>query len=245
LGTTVDPPARPQALDTAGATLTHGDLLDATSLASAFAGIDAIYAITTPFEHGSAEEQRQGEAIIRAALDAELPWLILASVAAAQRSGVPHFISKARIEQRLAATTVPWTVIAPRYFCENVLGSAAPIRDGRLPMAIPGDQPLHQVALADLGALVAAVIKRRDEHMRQRIEVAGDAPTPKEMAIAIGVRYENVPLEQIRTRSDDLAAMYEFLSTDGYRIDVAAVRARYPEINWTSFADWAAMLDWG
>jgi len=33
--------------------------------------------------------------------------------------------------------------------------------------------------------------------------------------------------------------MYGFLTEDGYGIDVSAVRARYPEVAWISFADWA------
>ena len=49
------------------------------------------YAITTPFENGADAEVRQGDTIIRAAAQAGLPWLILASVAAADRAAVPHF----------------------------------------------------------------------------------------------------------------------------------------------------------
>jgi hypothetical protein len=37
-----------------------------------------------------------------------------------------------------------------------------------------------------------------------------------------------------------MGAMYAFLTDQGYGIDVAAVRARYPEVAWTRFADWAA-----
>jgi len=37
--------------------------------------------------------------------------------------------------------------------------------------------------------------------------------------------------------------MYSFLSAQGYGIDAAAVRARYPEVLWTSFAEWASRVD--
>jgi uncharacterized protein YbjT (DUF2867 family) len=233
---------RARALAAGGVRLVPGDLLDRASLVRGFAEVAAVYAVTTPFARGADEEERQGETIIAAAVEAELGWLLLASVAAADRAPVPHFRSKAQIEQRLAATAVPWTVIAPSYFYENVLGSRDAIMEGRLPLALPPDRPLHQVALADLGRLVAAVLVRRDEHLHRRIEVAGDAPTPNEMAAALGVRYEPVPLETIRQRSPDLAAMYAFLADEGYGIDVAALRAAYPEVAWTTFADWARQL---
>jgi uncharacterized protein YbjT (DUF2867 family) len=235
---------RAQALAEAGAKLVAGDLLDEDSLARAFGEVGAVYAVTTPFEHGAEDEERQGASIINVARDTGLEWLILASVAASERAPVPHFQSKAHIEKQLSETTIPWTVIAPSYFYENVLSSRESIRAGELPIALPAEKPLHQVALADLGALVAAVLNRREEHLHMRIEVAGDAPTPREMAAAVGARYVQVPLAEIRERSADLALMYEFLASEGYGIDVPALRERYPEVRWTSFAAWARGIDW-
>lgn len=62
------------------------------------------------------------------------------------------------------------------------------------------------------------------------------------MADALGARHIETPLVQISERSPDLAAMYAFLATDGYGIDIAAVRNRYPEVPWTDFADWAPAI---
>ena len=135
-------------------------------------------------------------------------------------------------------------MIAPSYFYENVLGARNEIRAGKLPLAVPANTPLHQVALDDLGSLVVAVLARRDEHLSVRVEVAGDAPTPAAMAAAIGVTYEPVSLDAVRERSPDLAAMYAFLAADGYDIDVPALLAAYPEVSWTSFASWATSVDW-
>ena len=67
-----------------------------------------------------------------------------------------------------------------------------------------------------------------------------DAPTPAEMAAAFGAQYQNIPLDQIT--SPDMHAMYTFLSEQGYAVDPVAVRARYPEVAWVSFAAWAAAL---
>lgn len=234
---------RAQALATAGAKLIVGDLGEPSSIEQALASVAVAYAVTTPFERGADEEVRQGEAIIAAAVRAQLPWLIFASVAAAARAPVPHFKSKARIEEQLRVAPIPWTILAPSYFYENVLASAQSIRDGVLPMALPADTPLDQVALRDLGSLVAVVLERRDEHVSKRIEVASYAPTPREMARALGVRAVQTPKEDIRDRSPDLAAMYEFLAEEGYQIDTAALRARYPEIAWMSFGEWVDETD--
>jgi uncharacterized protein YbjT (DUF2867 family) len=235
---------RAQALAKSGAQLVVGDLRDEWSLARAMSSAAVAYAITTPFAEGADAEVHQGYAIIRAAVEARLPWLIFASVAAASRAEVPHFQSKARIEEQLRDAAVPWTVVAPSYFYENVLGSRTAILEGLLPLSLPQDKPLHQVGLRDLGAVVAAILERREEHLSQRVEIAADAPTPREMADALGARAVETPLDELRERSPDLAALYAFLANDGYGVDVRAVRARYPEVAWMSFVEWAADVEW-
>ncbi len=223
---------RARALLDLGAELVVGDLQDEWSLARALSTVRVAYAITTPFEERPRGRGAPGDTIIRAASQAGLPWLILASVASAGRAPVPHFQSKAQIEARLRDSPVPWTVVAPSYFYENVLGSRDSLRQGVLPMPLPVQTPLHQVALRDLGAVVAAILDRRDEHLSARIEIAGDAPTPAKMAAALGVaRRADGRSETLSARNPDLAAMYAFLADTGYGIDVPAVRARYPEVN--------------
>jgi uncharacterized protein YbjT (DUF2867 family) len=233
--------SRARPLAETGATLVTGDLFDVASLTPAFTDVDAVYAVTTPFEDGPDGEERQGEVIITAAQTAGLAWLVLASVASAGTiSSVPHFASKWQIEQRLAASSVPWTVIAPGYFYENVLGSLPAINGGLLPIAIPPDKPLAQVALANLGQLVATVLAQPDEHLGVRVEVAGDDPTPLQMAAAFGVQYKQVPFAAVANA--DVRAMYEFLSERGYSVDPRALRARYPEVDWITYIEWASAL---
>ena len=80
-----------QQLGVLGAELAQGDLLDRESLLDAMTGAIAVYAVTTPFSAGPEGELRQGEQLIAAARDTEVPWLILASVASADRAtGIPH-----------------------------------------------------------------------------------------------------------------------------------------------------------
>ncbi|MEV5208870.1 hypothetical protein AB0K35_15480 [Micromonospora sp. NPDC053740] len=38
--------------------------------------------------------------------------------------------------------------------------------------------------------------------------------------------------------------MFDYFSTAGLTVDVAALRRDYPEVGWHSFADWAAAQDW-
>ena len=38
--------------------------------------------------------------------------------------------------------------------------------------------------------------------------------------------------------------MYRFLDATGYAVDVNALRARFPDIRWHSFAVWAREQSW-
>jgi uncharacterized protein YbjT (DUF2867 family) len=236
---------RAQALAALGADLAVGDLLDASSLADAMRGTAAVYAVTTPFGDGTDAEIAQGRQIIATAEQVDLPWLILASVASAdQATGIPHFESKWQIEQQLAASGLVHTVVAPTYFYENLGDPRELIQAGELTLPLPATRPLQQVALSDLGSVVASMLSRQEEFAGQRVEVAGDQPTPAQMsedlAAASGrpVAYRELPLETAAARSPDIAAMYRFLADTGYHVDVASLQARFPDLGWTTFARW-------
>jgi uncharacterized protein YbjT (DUF2867 family) len=240
-------PAGAQASDLAelGAELARGDLLQADSLVVAMRGAVAVYAVTTPFGDGPNAEIEQGKQLMHAARDAEVPWLVLASVASADRARVPHFASKWQIEQELRASGLSHSVVAPTYFYENLADPPGLIEEGELALPLPASRPLQQVALADLGSVVASMLSRRQEFLGQRIEVAGDQPTPQQMAEALSqasgrpVRYRQLDLEVVAARSADLASMYSFLAQEGYQVDIEGIRARFPDVGWTSFGDWA------
>jgi uncharacterized protein YbjT (DUF2867 family) len=241
-------PAGPRGhwLSELGAEVITGDLLDTESLTSAMQGTAAVYAVTTPFSVGPEGEIEQGEHIIAAAREAQLTWLILASVASADRStGIPHFDSKARIEQQLRASHIPHIIVAPTYFYENLGDPAEIVAGGELELPLSPSRPLQQVAVADLGALVVALLGRREEFLSQRVEVAGDQPTPAQMAADLStasgqsVRHRQTNLEEVAGRNSDIAAMYRYLEQTGYQVDIPALHGRFPEVAWTSFADWA------
>ena len=236
---------RARALAALGAEPVAGDLADAASLTAALDGAPVVYAVTTPFGAGPDAEVAQGEGIIAAASHAHVQWLVLGSVASAdQGTGVPHFESKWKIEQRLAASGVPHSVVAPSFFFENLGTPADKIAAGELSMPLSPDRSLQQLAAADLGALVAAVIQRRDALLGRRIEVAAEQLTPTQMAEALSqaggrpIRYRRTDIDEIAARNADLAAMYRFLESTGYQVDIDGLRREFAEVPWTSFSDW-------
>jgi uncharacterized protein YbjT (DUF2867 family) len=227
-----------------GVDVVAGSLDDPAALDMAMRGVDAVFALTTPFEAGIDAEVAQGHAILTAAVEAHVPHLVFSSVASAdQHTGVPHFDSKAIIEKQLVSTGLPYTIIGPTYFFDNALGGVERIREGILDLPLPPDRPLQQLARSDLGAFVANVVGDPNTYVGQRIELASDAVTPRQMADVLSavlgrsVRHDQTPLESIR--NPDMFAMWRFLNGPGYRVDIEALRDKNPDIAWTSFAEWA------
>ncbi|GAA2522389.1 NmrA/HSCARG family protein [Streptomyces longisporus] len=241
------------ALRSLGAEVRHADFDDRPSLEAALTGADSLFAVTTPFGTDTATEVRQGQALVDAAAETRLGHIVFTSAAHADRgTGIPHYESKHLVEQHLRTAGVPWTVIAPAAFMDNYASgwTLDGLRDGTFAWPMPGDRPLTLIPASDIGAFAALVLQRRDEFTGRRIDIASDERTPSQMAEiltnAMGrqVAHQEVPIAHVKTRSADLAAMFEYFTTIGLDVDVAALRRDFPEVSWHSFTDWALAQNW-
>ncbi|MDS1114860.1 NmrA family NAD(P)-binding protein [Gordonia westfalica] len=228
-----------------GVELAVGDIVSGVGLTDAFTGAAGAFALTTPFESGVDAEVAQGTALLEAATAASLPYLVFSSVASADRdTGVPHFDSKFEVEQMLAASDIPHTVVGPAYFYDNLLAGADALAAGVMPIAMPADKPLQQLSRRDLGRFVATLFRDPGAHTGQRIDIASDQPTPSEMARMVGdilgtsVSAESYDPERIP--SADMSAMFAFLGDRGYEVDIPGLHRRFPDVGWQTFAEWAA-----
>ena len=138
-----------------GVEVVGGDFTDQESLVKAATGVDAIYAMTTPFESGMDAETAQGIAMINAAKEAEVGHLVYSSVGDAnQATGIPHFDSKFEVEKVLASSGIPYSISAPVYFMDNLIApwTLPGVVEGTVSAAMPGARKLQQIAVADIGA---------------------------------------------------------------------------------------------
>jgi uncharacterized protein YbjT (DUF2867 family) len=236
---------RAQKLAQEGIEIAAADLGDEQALASAFTDVAGVFAVTTPFEEGPDIEVAQGLHIIGAAVEARVPHLVYSSVSNAdQRTGIPHFDSKAKIEEALAASGVPYTIVGPTYFYDNMLGGVDELRSGRFSLPLPPTTPLQQLSRRDLGRFVATILREPQRFAGMRIDVASDAPTPQQMTDALehalGYPVELITYSPATIASADMRAMFSFLSGQGYSADIADLHRSYPEIGWQTFSDWVS-----
>lgn len=234
-----------------GAEMVTADFTDAGSLSAALERVDAVFAMTTPFEAGVDAETAQGVALVDAAAASGVDHFVYTSVASADKAtGIPHFDSKYRVEEHLVASGLRWSVIAPVYFMGNLFfpDTLNALKDGTYAIALPADVSLQQIATEDIGAFAAHVLAHPEEFSGKRIDIAGDELSSRESADVLAgvlgrpISVFEVPIEGIRSFSEDFALMYEWFASTGYVADIDRLRSSYPEVGWTRFEEWATQV---
>lgn len=240
-------------LASTGADIVAGDLGDAASIKRAASGVDTMFLMGNSFEAGFEAEIRQGIIAADAAKAAGIGHLIYSSVADANKNtGIPHFESKYLVEQHVAGLGIPYTISAPVAFMENIVApwSVGALSHGTYAFALPPRRVLQLIALADIGAFVAALVERREQVFGKRFDIAGDELSGEEQAKvlsqAIGhtINYQEIPIAAARQQSEDTALMFEWFDRVGYDVDITALHREFPEVRWHSFANWARKFDW-
>ena len=183
----------------------------------------------TPFEAGEAAEVAQGVALVDAAVSAgDRSLCVFLGRLGRQEHRDPTLRQQVEVEKHLASTELEWSVSAPVYFMENLfLGeNLDALQNGSYPMPLPANLPLQQVAVADIGAFGALVVDRKEDFVGRWWDIAGDEFPSAGSAAVLGellgrtVEHFEVPMEQIRAFSEDLALMYEWFIETGYSADI-------------------------
>ena len=250
-------PDSPEAkeLERLGAELAVGDLEKPSTIEDAARGMDAAFVVATPFEAGTEAETRHGIAATDAAKAAGVEHLIYSSVADADKdTGIPHFDSKREVEEHIEGLGIPYTIVAPVYFMDNLLApwTLPQLEEGRIPMALPSSRPLQQIALSDIVAFTALVLENREQFVGRRVDIASDELAGEEVAEVLTrvtgheIGYVELPLEQVRqAMGEDGARMFEWFDRVGYSADIEVLRREHPEVGWHTFEVWAKEQNWG
>ena len=241
-----------QNLRNLGAKLIKGDLDNPDSLEQATNGIDSVFLMGTWVEVGTEGETRRGKMMVDIVKEKKIEHLVYSSVVNADKNtGIPHFESKYKVEQHIKNSGIPYTIIGPTFFMDNLLSySRAGLQQGQLALPLSPSLILQQSALENIAEFFALVLERRNSFLGKRIDIASDELTGEQAAKVLSdelrrkISYVQVPLEQIRQASEDLALMFQWFERIGTGVDVASLHKQYPEVNWLTFKDWVKSQNW-
>ena len=241
-----------QNLRNQGAKLVEADLDKPDSLEQATNGIDSVFLMGTWVEVGTEGETRRGKMMVDIAKEKKIEHIVYSSVVNADKNtGIPHFESKYKVEQHIKNSGIPYTIIGPTFFMDNLLSySLAGLQQGQVALPLSPSRILQQSAVENIAEFSALALERRNSFIGKRIDIASDEITGEQAAKVLSnelghkIRYEQVPMEQIRQASEDLAVMFEWFERIGTGVDVAALHKQYPEVNWLTFKDWVKSQNW-
>lgn len=134
-----------------------GDLLNREDLVRAFQGIQVVYHIS-PNVHP--REVEIGDNVIEEALQAGVEHFLYHSVLHPQIEAMPHHWLKLRVEERLIASGLNFTILQPTAYMQNITNQLEKIVDSgiyQVPYAV--DTRLCLVDLEDVAAVAARVIR--------------------------------------------------------------------------------------
>ncbi len=246
-----------KALAAAGIEGAQGDLTQRASLAPLVRNVDGFFIVTTPFGpdfsvHPETEVQ-QGTTAIDAAKAASVAQVVLASVASADRNtGIPHFESKAKVEQYLKAARIPHTITRPVAFMDNYVSPwmTSSLQRGIMEVPLPPTTRQQLVAVKDVGEFVARAFDDPKAALGKTVELAGDelafGDLPAALSKKLGhpIRYVEQPEEEARKRmGDDGFRMFQFFKAIGYHVDIPALEATWG-YRMTRFQEFLDAVDW-
>src|SRR3989449_101201 len=227
------------------------------SLAALVPHVDGLFVVTNPFgpvfSIHTKTEVKQDTTAIDAAKAASVAHVVLASVASADRNtGIPHFESKAKVEQYLRAARIPHTITRPVAFMDNYASPwmTSSLQRGIMEVPLPPTTRQQLVAVKDIGELVARAFDDPKAAIGKTVELAGDelafGDLPAALSKKLGhpIRYIEQPEEEARKRmGDDGFRMFQFFKTIGYHVDIPALEAAWGH-RMTRFPEFLDSVDW-
>jgi uncharacterized protein YbjT (DUF2867 family) len=178
--------AKAKALATLGAEVVEGDLSQPNSLVPAFDGIDSVFSVQDFYAPGVGlvGELEQGRAVIATAKAAGVRHIVQSSMGDGHTPGGPeHFLSKALLERDIKRSSLDWTLLGTVWFMDNLLNPEMkphmmfPVLAGSL----RADTKFQMLAVDDLAWMAAEALTNRDKWVSQKINLAGDVMTVREM----------------------------------------------------------------
>ena len=239
-------PAKPQSrtMIGQGIEVVRGDMEDQASLTRALDGVYGVFAVQTPYDSGVEGEVRQGINLADAAKRSRISHFVYSSVGSAdQRTGVPHFDSKFRIEEHVRAAGMHFTIVRPVFFMENWLAMRPAIENGAISLPLDPATRLQIIAVDDIGGTVAMAFEHSGKWQDRTFELAGDELSMSQFAERFSrtsgrdVQYRQVPWNEFEAQTGrEMTTMYRWFQETGYHVDISAVRQEYP--NLTTFDRW-------
>ncbi|MET9474915.1 NmrA family NAD(P)-binding protein [Streptomyces sp. NPDC002922] len=181
----------------------HIDLDDPDTFPGALEGIDRVFLMTGY----TSAMNHQAKALVDAAEDAGVGFLVHLGVFSDGRSTDPHFAWHELVERYIAGSKLAWANVHPHVFMENLLGINR-LRDGQMVWPM-GDKRVGWIAGDDIAAVVGKIlIEGPETHAGKDYFLSTDLLDGAEVAEALSTALER-EIPAVILTPDDLQRLID------------------------------------
>ncbi|KAJ3057576.1 hypothetical protein HK097_000043 [Rhizophlyctis rosea] len=225
--------------------LVQGDLSDKKFLEgwlTADKNLDAVFSVQTfAGKGGVAEEVEQGKTLATLSQKAHIKHFIYTSVGGSNRStGIPHFDSKYQIEEHIRSIALPYTILRPVFFMDNLKwpGMMGQVTAAFFKYQLREGRKLQMIAVRDIGELARIALEDPSKYLGKEIELAGDELTYAETN-EIWKKHHNgqdIPVTYsfattiVKLLSKEMRTMFEWFDRVGYSANIHELKALHPDL---------------
>lgn len=195
-----------------------GDLINQEDVNTAYTGVNAVYHICSVF---NPKEVEIGEIAINAAKYAKIQHFVYHSVLHSILHDMPHHQKKHTVEEMLVNSEIPYTIIQPSAFMQNILESWKVLRDDgifRQKLFTSPETRMCLLDLEDLAEAVANVLTNR-EHIGATYELCGpDNMSLSDMKTIMEKQFGRIVIVEIPL-DENMAASLKKAGRDEYYIN--------------------------
>ena len=248
------------ALRRAGAEVAEADMAHVTALEQAFAGAAGVFSVQNFWELHRDGEVELGLNVLAAARRSGAPHLVYSSgIGCTEATPVRAMDGKAQLEAALKTAGLPYTILRPALFMDDVLGASLPFRPwinrrmahhrkvvgvlflAVLRSAFQRRRPIPLVAMEDVGRTALWAFSHPEASAGQAWDLVGSRLTASEVLrdwqAATGRRPWPLPIGPLlRAVHPEMAELVAWLA----RHDAPAAAA--PPIPLATFSEWLARL---
>jgi uncharacterized protein YbjT (DUF2867 family) len=249
-------------LAAAGAEIVRGNLDDPAVLHSAFVGVKGVFAVQGSREAESKIEEERGKRLAYIAKEQDVPQYIYSSVASArEKSGIPHFEVKGRIEKTIRDLNFPsHTFLRGTFFMESLLDpSMFPevVSSGKLICPISPHTRVQMVSAEDVAKFAVYSFENPNLMNGVELDLAGDEHTFEEIAKVLSaalhknIEFASVDMEEFARLRDlshevrhNVERIMDWWEAVGWDIDIGGLMlaSRNCGIELKTLNEWATSL---
>jgi len=162
-----------------GIEVVKGDLDKPSTYKNALDSVYGIFSVQN-YQEGIEKEIKQGQLLADAAKAAKIEHFIYSSVSGADlQTGIPHFDSKYKIEEYIKSLRIPYSIIRPTSFYENLLNPEVKKRilKGKLVMPVSKDLKQEFISVEDIGRVALKMFNNPSTYVNKTLTIASDSMT--------------------------------------------------------------------